>query len=166
VLRRLVARLFSFDQELEGLREEVKRLNHDDAFGILTRQGLIASCTAEPGKKAVVFLDFDRIGDLNKELGYEEVNSRIKETFQQSIRQSDVLLGRWYSGDECLVLVDGDIKAAEAVLDRLRIHAQGQELSFMAATCPWDGNEEPLEHCVSRLAEEVLRQKAERYQAA
>ena len=166
MLKSLVARLFGLDQELEGLRKEVKRLSHDDAFGILTRQGLMASCTTRSGKKAVVFLDFDRIGELNKELGYEEVNGRIKETFQQSIRHSDVLLGRWYSGDECLVLVDGDTTAAEAVLDRLRMHAQGQGLSFMAATGPWDGKDEPLEHCVSRLAEEVLRQKAERYQAA
>ena len=162
MLRRILARVFGFKQEVDSLREEVKRLSHDDAFGILTRQGLMASCKKGGTCKAVVFLDFDRIHELNQELGYENVNQRIRRTFSLHVRRTDVCLGRWYSGDEILVMVDGGRTAAEAVLDRLRMHAQQQELSFSAAVGIWNSQRESLGICVEQLAKEVLEQKQAR----
>ena len=162
MLRRILARVLGFEQQLEGLRKEVRRLSHDDAFGILTRQGLVAASRNGGGRRAVVFLDFDRIHELNQELGYENVNQRIKAVFNQPVRSSDIRLGRWWSGDECVVLVDGSIDAARAVVNRLRAHAQQQGLSFSAATGVWDNRKEPLGGCVGRLAKEVLEKKRAR----
>lgn len=162
MLKKLVARVFGFHAELESVRQEVEKLSHDDAFGILTRQGLMANCRKGDPRKAVIFLDFDRIHELNHELGYENVNKRIKAIFNLPVRSSDIRLGRWWSGDECVVLVDGDSSAAEAVLDRLRIQAQQQGLSFSAAAGIWNSQEEPLGSCVEQLAKEVMEQKTAR----
>ena len=70
----------------------------------------------------VAFIDMNKIHELNEELGYTEVDRRMKETFSVPFRRSDVV-ARWYSGDEIVILFDADEGGAERkiepVIDRL-----------------------------------------------
>ena len=82
----------------------------DDVYGCSTRAGLMAGYTPTEGD-AVLFLDIDGMGLMNKELGYPTVNANIKRaltTFQvraeSELRAGDLICARWFSGDEIVVI--------------------------------------------------------------
>jgi len=166
VLRKLVARLFGFDGEIARLQRKVKELGWDRCFGMFTRPAFLEVCSMQPRiTRAVAFLDFDRIHELNQQVGYEEVNRRIRKVFAGGLRKSDIV-GRHFSGDEIVIVLDTvDLAAAKKVLDDLRARAEEHGLSFTHALGLWDRNEH-LEKPISRLGEEVLEKKRVRDQAA
>lgn len=166
MLRKLVARLFGFDAEIAKLQRKVKQLGWDDCFGIYTRPAFLEICRMQPRiTRVIAFLDFDRIHELNQEVGYEEVNRRVRVLFSGTLRRSD-LVGRHFSGDEIVVVLDAaDMQAAEGVLEGLRTRARELGLSFTYALGLWD-KDEPLQGPVARLGEEVLKKKKARDRAA
>jgi len=166
LLRRLVARLFGFDAEIAKLQRKVKELGWDQCFGMFTRPAFLEVCSMQPRiTRAIAFLDFDRIHELNQQVGYEEVNRRIRKVFVGGLRKSDIV-GRHFSGDEIVIVLDTvDLRAAKEVLESLRTRAQEHGLSFTHALGLWD-RDEPLEESIGRLGEEVLGKKRARDQAA
>jgi len=51
----------------------------------------------------VVFMDLDELHRLNAELGYAEVDRRIRAALVY--RREDIMTARWYSGDEIVAIV-------------------------------------------------------------
>jgi GGDEF domain-containing protein len=88
-----------------------------------TRNAFLQFCHVMPRDvRWVAFIDMNKIHELNEELGYTEVDRRIKETFSVPFRRSDVV-ARWYSGDYIVILFDADGSGAghkiEQLVDRL-----------------------------------------------
>jgi len=159
-LRQLAARLFGFDREIAALREQVKELSWDTAYGMWTRGAFLQFCQIMPrGTRTVVFLDLDRIHVLNERLGYSSVDRRISASFGGLFRRSDVV-ARWYSGDEIVILFDADRAAAERKVEQLAQSARAQGLSFKYAIGDWEVGKEPIEDVVDGLAARVAEQKA------
>lgn len=158
VLRGLIGRLFGFDREISGLREQVEELSWDSAYGMWTRPAFIQFCQVMPRSiRTLAFLDLDRIHALDLELGYTEVDRRIQGTFSVSFRRSDVV-ARWYSGDEIVILFDSDRQWAEIKLTELAAAAKGQGLSFKYAIGDWDVGKQPVEDVVDGLSSMVAEQ--------
>ena len=163
MLRRLVAWLFGFGREIGELEERVRRLAWDPAFGMYTRAALLAMSGRElRGRKSVVFLDLDRVHELNLLYGYAEVDRRIRAAFSSNTRRSDMWAARWWSGDEVLLVLDSETDQTEAVVSRLAQSAKEHELSFTHAVGEWDGDADGLTAVVQRLSIQVLAQKARR----
>ncbi len=102
----------------------IRRLEFDTAYGMLTRSGVEARLRWLRGPADVVFLDLDHIHDLNSRLGHTEVDRLIREAFQ--LRETDiVLVGRWYSGDEIVIVVKPGQGAGLAARLLARLHSFG-----------------------------------------
>jgi GGDEF domain-containing protein len=163
MLRRLVGWLFGFGREIGELEERVRRFAWDPAFGMYTRAALLAMSGRElRGRKSVVFLDLDRVHELNLLYGYAEVDRRIRAAFSSNTRRSDMWAARWWSGDEVLLVLDCGVGQAEVVVGRLQQLAQQQGLSFTYAIGEWDSDAGDLPDVVERLSTQVLAQKVER----
>ncbi|MFH1567412.1 MAG: hypothetical protein ABIL09_05370 [Gemmatimonadota bacterium] len=159
-LRQLVARVFGFDREIIALREQIKELSWDTAYGMWTRGAFLQFCQIMPrGTRTVVFLDLDRIHVLNERLGYSSVDRRISASFGGLFRRSDVV-ARWYSGDEIVILFDADRDVAERKVEHLALSARAHGLTFQYAVGDWEVGKEPIEDVVEALATRVAELKA------
>lgn len=102
-------------------RRSIKKLHQCPTFGCLSRQGIDAYWQSIRRKKglSIVFLDVDNMHDANAKYGYQEVDKKLKSAFSKI--RSDERLGRWYSGDELVLLVsqDGAFIAADRILQAL-----------------------------------------------
>lgn len=95
----------------------------DSSYGCLTRPGLEALHRYSEGKE-VLFLDLDGMHDLNAQFGYAEVDARIAASLA-SVRHSDVVCARWYSGDEIIFIVNtGDAAGLAARLQSAFVNAE------------------------------------------
>jgi len=114
------------------LLTELAELKHDKSFGILTRPALEIEHRKQSDAVTVIFLDLDHIHNLNEQIGHEAVNRRIKKALR--IRSNDIVLtGRWYSGDEIVLLIKGDVTGT---LNRLQNNLTKNGLSATIATAP------------------------------
>jgi GGDEF domain-containing protein len=157
-LKGFFARVLGIDGQLQALSDRIHVLSMDPAFGIYTRQALQFLADHQPrGERLVIFLDFDRIHELNEEIGYEEVNKRIKYMLRLPMRSGD-LVGRWFSGDEIVMVLD-TTKAGNAIQRRLREAADEVGMTFTAAMGLWHSGDEPLKDAVARLSPLVLKRK-------
>ena len=88
VLKRLVAKIFGFDSEIQELRRQVRDLSWDTSFGMWTRPAFLQFCHVMPrDMRWVIFIDVNSIHEPNEELGYAEVNRRIKENLFGSVAE-------------------------------------------------------------------------------
>lgn len=159
MLRRLIGRLLGYEQEVRALRQQVQELSWDGSFGMWTRGAFLQFCQVMPrGKRIVAFLDLDQIHELNEQLGYTEVDRRVKATFSMPFRRSDVV-ARWYSGDEMVILFDSDRVGAERKMDQLEKSAAGQGLTYRHEMGEWDVGKQEIEDLVSTLADRVADHK-------
>ena len=160
LLRAWIGRLFGFDAEIESLREKVRELSWDDAYGMYTRPAFLQFSQVMPrGRRILAFIDLDDIHRLDQELGYTEVDRRIKAMFSVSLRRSDVV-ARWYSGDEIVILFDSGRIGAERKLEELAASGRTEGLSFKYAVGEWEVGKEPVEDIVEQLSRDVMMQKA------
>lgn len=160
LLRNLVGRLFGFEEEIAGLRDKVRELSWDDAYGMYTRPAFLQFAQVMPrGRRIVAFIDLDNIHRLDQELGYTEVDRRIKASFSMSFRRSDVV-ARWYSGDEIVILFDAERIGAERKMDELAASSRRQGMGFKYEVGVWDVGKEPVEDVVDELARKVVMQKS------
>lgn len=160
MLRQWVSRLFGFEEELAGLREKVRELSWDSAYGMYTRPAFLQFSQIMPrGTRIVAFLDLDEVHRLDQELGYTEVDRRIKATFSVPFRRSDVV-ARWYSGDEIVILFDSDRIGAERKIEELAASAHHEGLTFKFDLGEWEVGKEPVEDVLDALASNVVAQKS------
>lgn len=121
-------------------RAVVDRLTTCPVYSIGTRQKLEANWPTLPHKdRSVIFFDFDKIHDLNEQLGYIEVDRRIA-TVLAGFRKSrqDTVSYRWYSGDEIVITVPS--REAQATAQRLQLAITAQGLSATIAIAESSGN--------------------------
>lgn len=86
-------------------KQKIKRLSEDKYFGILTRNGIEEKIRKEKRFFDCVFIDFNNMKRLNEYYGYETVNSKIKRIFQTFRFRKNDIVGRWFSGDEILIIL-------------------------------------------------------------
>jgi GGDEF domain-containing protein len=89
---------------------EEEKLCIDDSFGILTRPALEIAMRQYLQVFDCLFIDFNNMGKLNKIIGYGTVNKIIQKIFNAFI-DDQRLVGRWFSGDEIIVVCDNVDKA-------------------------------------------------------
>lgn len=139
------------------LRRELQVALVDQTYGILTRLGgerTWSHLSARYAAFEVVFLDLDDLHRLNAELGYEEVDQRIRGVL--NFRQEDIVMARWYSGDEIIAIVPtGD---GVGFAQRLLCSLQGRQLSATFGVVP---ALPALADAVQRAMQMVMAAKAE-----
>jgi hypothetical protein len=86
------------------------------------------------------------------------VDQRIRRTFSIPFRSSD-LIARWYSGDEVVILFDGEIEGARHKMRELAAAARAQDLSFCSEHDFWRVGEEPVKDIVDRMGARICRAK-------
>lgn len=159
MLRRLVGKLFGFEAEISELRRQVKELSWDSSFGMWTREAFLQFCHVMPrDTRCVAFIDLNHIHELNEQLGYSEVDRRVKEMFSVPFRRSDIV-ARWYSGDEIVILFDSDLTVAQQKVEQLRSSANEQELTFYCEIGAWEIGKQTIENAVDALAQKVINSK-------
>ena len=157
VVRNLVGRVFGFDREIQQLREALRELRWDSAFDMFTRTAFLQLCRVMPrGPRTIAFFDFDDIHGLNIEVGYAEVDRRIRETFSIPFRSSD-LVARWYSGDEIVVLFDSDEEGARTKVAGIRESAHRNGLDFVYEIGVWDVGRSNVVEVVDDLSARCCR---------
>jgi GGDEF domain-containing protein len=139
--------------------EIIHRLSTDSVFGCYTRQALEVSLINDliNKKKGIIFFDINDLAKLNTKLGYREVNRRIHNSLR--LRQEDIIIVRWYSGDEIIVIVDEQTET-DQVVKRLETMLAENGLS---AEFAWDNvkilNFQQLTNVVGKLAKIVSAKK-------
>src|SRR5512135_1762743 len=128
-IKRLLGGWLGYERELDLLRRKVQDLSWDDPFGMWTRKAFLARCQQQPaGRRRVGFLDLADLGKLNLKWGYTEVDRRVKATFA-CLSQGPELVGRWYSGDEIVILFQAGRPIAPG-LRRLEEAARANGLAY------------------------------------
>lgn len=160
MIKKLIAKLFGFEAEMELLKEQISQLSMDPVFGMWTRTAFRQFSQVMPrGLRVVAFLDLDNLHHLNDQYGYEEINRRIRAIFSIPFRRSD-LITRWFSGDEIVILFDADEEFARRKIDQLEEAARQQGMSFHFELGIWDVGKDPVEKVIEELSAKVLTQKA------
>jgi GGDEF domain-containing protein len=144
-------------EKIQELQRKVEELSRDDVYGIWTRAAFVQFCKVMPrGIRAIVFLDFDRIHELNSLVGYQEVDRRIRSALSINLRASD-LMARWYSGDEIVILFDGDLEFAGKKIKELRESSSKNGLSFKYNVGMWEVGKKPIEVVIDDLSKSLSR---------
>ena len=138
--------------KIEELQNRIEELSRDDVYGIWTRAAFLQFCRIMPrGRRKVVFLDFNDMHKMNHQLGYKEVDRRIRNTFAIPFRSSDII-ARWYSGDEIVILFDGD-EGAKKKMEELAENAAKFGMSFTYEIGIWQAGEEDIVGIIDELSE-------------
>jgi GGDEF domain-containing protein len=147
---------------IKELEERIDYLSKDPVYGIWTRAAFLQFCNVMPrGLRAVIFIDFDNIHGLNEQIGYTEVDRRIRATLTLDFRSSD-LIARWYSGDEVVILIDGNLDIAEMKITELKENAHSNGLGFEYTLGLREVGKEPIEIVVNELSRKLIRKTAPR----
>lgn len=150
---------------VQALQDEIVRLKAENAelkihapYGIYTRAALeIEKRSVSERAEYVVFGDIDDMHGLNTQYGYEEVNARIRNALQ--VRSSDLLLaGLWFSGDEIVFVVRGDVLG---FINRVQLAFAKQGMGITLAYAKITDFEN-IDAAIQASAETVQRLKAER----
>lgn len=82
----------------------IKYLSIDPIFNIYTRRYMEYLIKIK-NLKYIYILDFNNIGKLNDEIGYDEVNKKFKNIFkiQKYKWFKNIYIGRLFSGDEIII---------------------------------------------------------------
>ena len=162
MLRLFVGKIFGFQRKIEVLEEQIEHLRWDTAFGMWTREAFLQFCQIMPrGMRILAFIDLDQIHVLNEEYGYAEVDRRVKSTFSDPFRRSDIV-ARWYSGDEIVILFDSDRAGAVSKMDELNHSASTQGLSFKFVFGDWEVGKTYIEEVVDEMSSQLSLEKEER----
>lgn len=156
-LKEKIAQLEKENQELKTL------LNHhenDESFGILTRKGLDSRLKEIEKERVVCFLDLDNMKSLNEVFGYKEVDKKVKTLFS-CIRESDVIIGRYFSGDEIVIILPKEFK--NIILDRLYQKSLDLGLFYTLSHETWIGGSGcDINETINFLAQKVMAIKTKR----
>ena len=142
-----------------GLAQEtrVRAREMDTAYGVLNRAGVEARLRRLRGAVDVLFIDLDHMHDLNGELGYAEVDRRIRQALE--LRRRDVLIGRWYSGDELVVIATAGDGAGLAERLSARMAAVGLSATIaLVSASPRHAIETAMRHVQTAKADGIRGQ--------
>lgn len=115
----LLDQLVKTQQQLKEAHRAMHALLLDPTYGCYSRSGLEQRWHArQPDHDTLVFFDLDGLHDANERLGYHEVDRRIAAALK--VDRTTIILGRYYSGDELVLLCS----AADAPGLAQRIRAQ------------------------------------------
>ena len=121
---------FILDVDVEKLRNEFEGKTplpiKDKAYGILTRNALEEKACKLKSFNAL-FIDFHDVHKLNEKYGYGAVNDMFRTLFSTFKWRKTDIVGRWFSGDEIVIITNGDVKGLQ---ERFREHANRQGFSF------------------------------------
>ncbi|MBW4661001.1 MAG: diguanylate cyclase [Drouetiella hepatica Uher 2000/2452] len=135
----------------------IQQLTVCPSYGCLTRQGVDIEWKRRhdrPPKPSIVFFDIDGMKEANAKWGYAEVDRRISSVVSQ-IRSSElVTLGRYFSGDEFVIICSKS--EAYVTANRICKAFADQSMSATFAIAP----------CVSASLEECVRPAADAVQLA
>ena len=128
-------------KQRDELLQRVIELSTDANYGITVREAIPHELRdlQDSGKSSpryVLYMDVDDCHGANTKYGYDMVNKKIRRAIH--VRHADVLLrGRWFSGDELVVIVQGD---PEGVTERLRSAFAHENLSITCAYSVFTGD--------------------------
>jgi MoaA/NifB/PqqE/SkfB family radical SAM enzyme len=112
-------------------KQIIKFLSIDPIFGVYNRKYMDYLIVTK-NIRNIYIVDFDRIGKLNYEIGYEEVNKKFRKIFKKKI--DGCYIGRFFSGDEMIFAFENDntwtIEKMEEVLKLLKKRSKKEGLSF------------------------------------
>jgi diguanylate cyclase (GGDEF)-like protein len=130
-------------------RLQIKQLHLCSSYGCLTRQGVDAQWQRHKNKsnQSLIFLDLDKIHDLNEKWGYTVVDAKIKASLK--CRKNE-LLGRWYSGDELIIIVP--TQEALATCNRIQNQLENNGLSGTFAIVPINKNNKHISDAVKKAS--------------
>jgi len=114
---------------------KIEALTTCSTYGCLTRQGIDLNWQKRGNKAlSVIFFDIDKMKEANTEWGYTEVNRKISAVLSQ-IRSDEIVLGRWFSGDEIVILcLPSEAERAAQRLQQTFI-SEGMSATFAIAPC-------------------------------
>jgi len=140
---------------LSCLSKSVRQMCKCPTYQCLTRQGVDRSWKKIERRhtaKQVIFLDIDNMHRANELLGYQAVDCSIARSLK-SVRSNE-LVGRWYSGDEIVIVTN----AQESQQTAERVQAAFQENGLSATFA--------IVACTSPILEENTKRAAALVQAA
>lgn len=126
----------------------------DPIYGCLTRQGIERQWR---GNQHVLFFDIDGMHAANTALGYDIVNRRIRSALRVC-RAGEAAAGRWFSGDEIVVLAPSDRIAAQ-IRQRLIAALLNEDMTATFAIAAPHGS---LAETVALAASVVQQKKQQR----
>lgn len=118
----------------EFIKREIVYYQIDQVFNILTRQACdrFWDDVVDRESKSVIFLDLDFMHDLNATYGYSVVDEKIKSAMSEF--RSHEICGRWYSGDEFILIAP--TSEVKQVCDRLHTEFNAQGISITVGASP------------------------------
>jgi len=140
-------------------RRTIATLTTCPIYGCLTRQGVDMEWERRRDrqpKPCIIFFDIDGMKEANTAWGYSEVNLRIAAVMSQ-IRSNELRSGRWFSGDEIVVICPES--EAYQTADRIRMAFIEQEMGATFAIAPCISPS--LEECVQPASDAVQLAKVE-----
>lgn len=143
----LLARIAELEAQLDAAHT-------DRAYGCLTRAGLERRAASIDTDSAVIFLDLDGMHSANEQYGYSEVDSKIAASLNV-VRSGDCTTGRWYSGDEIVLIVPA--RSAYRIAHRLADAFVSNGLSATFGISSLSGN---LSDSVKSASDKVQVSKA------
>ena len=156
-----IENVHTHQEEIDHLRKQVQELSWDTAFEMWTRPAVLNLCNQiDDGMRTVVFLDLDDIGSLNLSFGYSEVDRRVRSLFAE-IKDDRAIIGRWYSGDEIILIFDDDFSAQNG-LSSLYNKSLECGVGFTAARASWDVGQKPIQAVMEKLSEKICSIKKAR----
>ena len=143
--------------------EILKKYRIDQAFGCYTRNALEMEIwpTVKDDVRFVVFADVDDMRVANKRFGYTRTDHKIRKAI--AAREEDIVVARWYSGDELVFFLMDGPRMGDPVLYAQRIqermHEVGLFATFGIAELP-RGRKIQLKSAVGRASDLVRKSKA------
>lgn len=110
-LKKLVKTL---ETKVNQLEVEVHQAHMCPTFGIPTRRGIERRYHTRGPANTCIMFDLDHMHDLNEQLGYVEVDQRIR----RALNCAGGTIGRWYSGDEFVAWCE--VKDAQEYAERIK----------------------------------------------
>jgi|GEM_PF-1645838 len=145
--------------ENADLRRQVTVHRTCAVYGVLTRTALEEDWTEQRQTPdlAICFFDIDYLKILNTELGQDETNRRINQAFSVARSNELIKLGRFFSGDEFLILAPKNqiVAACDRVMAALGDHG----ISATAVVVLYEG-QETLADAVRKAGDLVTQCKA------
>lgn len=140
---------------LSRLSKHIGQMCICPTYKCLTRQGVDRrwhKVSSQHQTMHLIFLDIDNMHRANEMWGYTEVDRRIARSLEQV--RHDELVGRWYSGDEIIILCNAADSQQTAQRVQLAFEGNGLSATFGIAACD------------SRLLPENAKRAADLVQAA
>jgi len=165
LIRTFLGKILGFLSDIEHLNQEIRELSWDKTFNMYNSAGLFRKCkNIPPGEiYGVAFVDLDCLHHLNNIYGYDEVNKKIKATFDIKKGQGD-FIGRIFSGDEIFVAGAGGLERLKILLKRITIQGRDHKISFRSSIRIWETGSCDIKTLLDEMGRELLRIKKRQMQ--